>query len=108
MAGWDSFRNSVKKAVATPTEDDDCGVMMEEYPVISQFLGRYTDDGGRIVVGGSILFFYEGGKFKACLVDKYTQRKAFVTLAPGRDPWAQVEALMGKGELDWRAERARR
>lgn len=108
MADWSDVRNSIKNASSTPREDDDVGMMMMEYPLLAQFLGRYVDDTGRVVIGGTLLLFCDTGKLKACLSDKYSQRKAFISLAPGEDPCRQVEALLQANQLDWRADKARR
>lgn len=72
------------------------------YAVLGPFLSAYTTDTGvHAAKNGSVLLFFEGGRLKCCLMDKYRQTKCFLTLDSLSDPLGDIEVTMKRGEMEW-------
>ena len=78
------------------------------YPALVEFLvvRRWEDKSER--TPGTVLFFYEAGKLKACVSDKDAGLVAFTVLETLDGALEQLDGLLRADKLDWRQQKGGR
>lgn len=96
-------------SVAGTKFDDEAG--WKKFPSVIEFLSTTEWGPNEPRLPGTVLLFVDEGRLKACLTDKDSGMVAFATLTALSSCLQELEALLGKDQLDWRKskwEQARR
>jgi len=71
-------------------------------PVLWEFLTTVVWDDGERRTTGTVLYFFDEGRLKACLSDRDSDRVAFVTAGTWEELQEAIDAGLADGSLDWR------
>lgn len=83
-----------------PAEED-----VRAFPALAEFLAASTWEDGAPRVTGSMLLFFESGRWKACLSDREQGLVAFLTLPSLSSALSCAEEALRDQGLEWRAKR---
>lgn len=107
MRGWTEFLESGASSNGVGAPAGVLADLIERFPIVGQFLGRYVDSGGRPVKCGSMTVFFEGGRLKVCLTDHFRRLKGFATVSVHDDILEAVEAILQDDGVEWKTEKVR-
>lgn len=96
-------RGQAEAAKAARWNDAEFGLRC---PALVDWLGCASDGEGHPRERGTLLVFTEGSWLKACVTDRQTGYRAFVSGAGWDGLLAAVEEGLRSGDLDWRAPKA--
>lgn len=86
-------------AAAPPAVDQ------EQLPALTEFLTAVVWPDGAPRQPGSLLLFFEGGKWKACVSDRAQGMVAFLTVPDLLESLQTLEEALRGEKLEWRAKR---
>jgi len=75
---------------------------LSAFPALGEFMSDTRWEDGSPRETGTLLFFVEGGDVKACLMDRASSRRVFVTATTFRGLLELLEMGLRDDRLDWR------
>jgi hypothetical protein len=79
--------------------------MARAWPSLFEYLTAGIWDDGTPRLRSTLLVFSDGPSWKVCLIDKATQRKAFVSAQTFQEAMMAMETGLTSQTLDWRRDR---
>lgn len=83
-----------------------CGLWLELYPALCEFLTEVVWEDGTVRRTGTFTMFAEDGAWKMCLSDRDSSCVAFVSAGTPTEVLETAERGLSGGALDWRFQKA--